>query len=215
MEDAVRIVLLTLPQEPGGAVFSRLYALLPQEGQERVLSYRREKDRTLALCAEVLLRKEITCKTGLKSAEIHIIADEGGKPRLAKGDIHFNISHTQDAVALALADSEVGVDVERIRSVNLRVAERFFAPDECEYVFQPLEGTEGRFFEMWTRKEAYLKKLGTGLRTPLSSFSVLNGRMGLHTYVCEDIILSVCASPAARIQLDIYTLEEFLQTIPQ
>jgi len=66
------------------------------------------------------------------------------------------------------------VDVERIRPLDeLVLARRWFAPAEVA-ALEALSGEERRaeFFACWTRKEAYVKALGSGLTTPLSSFEV-------------------------------------------
>src|SRR5690606_18139898 len=51
--------------------------------------------------------------------------------------------------------------------------ERHFAPEECERLFA-LDGdaqVQG-FYRYWTRKEAYIKALGTGLGHALDRFAV-------------------------------------------
>ncbi|MCA9781577.1 MAG: 4-phosphopantetheinyl transferase family protein, partial [Candidatus Eremiobacteraeota bacterium] len=60
--------------------------------------------------------------------------------------------------------------------VNRRVdrqalAKRFFTQRESELVLA--DPGSGRFFQIWTRKEAVLKTNGVGLRVPLDSFEVL------------------------------------------
>jgi 4'-phosphopantetheinyl transferase len=70
---------------------------------------------------------------------------------------------------------EVGVDVEFIRPLgrDLRLAERFFSPQEVKGLraLSPSALAEA-FFHCWTRKEAYIKARGAGLSIGLSSFSV-------------------------------------------
>lgn len=54
-----------------------------------------------------------------------------GKPFLLNSPhIHYNVSHTGDYVFCALADEPVRIDVELIKSVDLKIAKRFFAVDE-------------------------------------------------------------------------------------
>ena len=69
----------------------------------------------------------------------------------------------------------MGVDVEKIRTFRgcERLAMRFFAADEQEYIFAVKGDNERaeRFTKIWTLKECYLKYLGSGLSESLESFS--------------------------------------------
>lgn len=95
-----------------------------------------------------------------------------GKPRLVRPQgVFFNISHSGKWTVIALSDSEVGVDVQQIRPVDLRVAARFFTDSERELIENCGDG-EKLFYRIWTIKEAYLKASGEGLNRPLNSFEV-------------------------------------------
>lgn len=87
-------------------------------------------------------------------------------------DVHFSISHTKGYWACLFAEEMVGFDLEvhRERSRFLAVSARFFTAEEHEYVKR--KGLEG-FFQVWVRKEAYLKYTGGGIAQGLSSFSVV------------------------------------------
>ena len=75
---------------------------------------------------------------------------------------------------LAAADREVGCDIEEIARYDLRVAKRFFAPEEYECIAAaPPEEQKERFFRYWTLKESFLKVTGRGLDLPMSSFGIL------------------------------------------
>ena len=84
---------------------------------------------------------------------------DAGKPYFADLPIHFSLSHSGTKAILAVAECEVGADIQEMKEVNLRLAERVFTPREREYV----GGDPVRFFEIWTKKEAYGKWKGSGV----------------------------------------------------
>ncbi len=100
-----------------------------------------------------------------------------GKPQLPEhGTLHFNVSHSGDrAVFGFVRDSEVGVDVEKIKDDFdvLELASKFFSPLEVELLAKnPGAEMAKAFFRCWTRKESFIKAVGSGLSFPLDSFSV-------------------------------------------
>lgn len=99
--------------------------------------------------------------------DLQFVKNNYGKPMLATGELHFNISHSHGRFAVALSDEPVGVDIEQVRVAPHGVAKRFFTRREAESI-----ATDDDFFTVWTAKESYIKYLGTGLKTPLSSFDV-------------------------------------------
>lgn len=107
---------------------------------------------------------------GKKSTDLIFDKTETGKPFFKDvNDLYFNISHSFLSYAVAISDSPIGIDIEVIREVNLKIAERMFTENEKEYVGNDTV----RFFEIWTKKEAYSKFTGKGLGEKFSSFDVL------------------------------------------
>jgi 4'-phosphopantetheinyl transferase len=95
---------------------------------------------------------------------------DGGKPVLCDYPrLKINISHSGDYAVCAASDNEIGIDIQKTRRANFRIAQRYFTSTECEYI----GNDESRFFELWAKKESYVKATGTGLTVPLNSFSVL------------------------------------------
>lgn len=130
------------------------------------------------------------------NANLEICADENGKPYFKnRPDFHFNISHSGNLIAVAFSSSPVGVDIEKLRDANLKIAKRYFSSEEKDYVKNYQD-----FFYVWTRKEAYLKRTGTGLRQSLSSFSVLDNNT-IKTFKADDYIVSVCDDNAKDFSL--------------
>ena len=94
--------------------------------------------------------------------------DEHGKPFMqnASGEriegVDFSISHCKNAIAVALSDRPIGVDVERFRHSEDSLLERTMNPEEQAEVRAAADPAEA-FTRLWTRKEAVLKLRGTGL----------------------------------------------------
>lgn len=96
--------------------------------------------------------------------------------------VHFSVSHSGDWWGCLMADERVGFDLEVCREqVNYeKIAKRFFTKEEHDWISSI--GQEA-FFEVWVRKEAFVKYLGTGLGEGLSSFTVIeNGELKVKVY---------------------------------
>jgi 4'-phosphopantetheinyl transferase len=102
-----------------------------------------------------------------------ICLDRGafGKPALAApwsdSRLQFSTSHSADLGLVAVAiDITLGIDIERIRPLRdfEGLVRRFFAAPETDALRRLPESERlGAFFHAWSRKEALLKALGTGL----------------------------------------------------
>ncbi len=106
--------------------------------------------------------------------------DTYDKPFLASHPhTHVNLAHSGRMVLFAVAEDKIGVDVEfcRVREYA-SLAKRYFHPREQAWA--SLDWAE-RFYDIWTAKEAYLKAIGIGIRTRLSSFSMIDENGYLHS----------------------------------
>jgi 4'-phosphopantetheinyl transferase len=101
---------------------------------------------------------------------------EQGKPYLADGDLHFNLSHTRDLALFAFArEIHLGIDVENLHTSDDldAVAEQNFASQERDALLAiPQSERVAAFYRCWTRKEALLKAEGSGLFRALDTFTV-------------------------------------------
>jgi 4'-phosphopantetheinyl transferase len=103
-----------------------------------------------------------------------------GKPRLvgSAGDhrLSFNLSHCAEIALVAVAQArELGVDVERLQSIDLAygIAERYLCPAEQEILGATADDEKAKLFlTYWTRKEALLKATGDGLSRPVGRLDV-------------------------------------------
>jgi 4'-phosphopantetheinyl transferase len=153
-----------------------LYAVLSAREQEKASRFRRETDRESSIAARGALRTLLSGYTGIPASGIDFHYSENGKPHLAVGgvEIDFNVSHSVDWVVLAFGrDRNIGVDVEKIKWEMdvMSIASRFFAPTEVALVENAAD-KHTMFFQLWARKEAYVKASGSGIFQGLGNFSV-------------------------------------------
>ncbi len=129
-------------------------------------------------------------KYNIDTCKIQLAKGVHGKPFFENlTDFHFNISHSGELNVIAVSDKAVGIDIEKLRNADLRIAKRFC---EDEYNFIKQNAALSVFFEIWTKKEAYLKLLGTGISGGLNSFSVFKIDKPLKTFEIDGYIISAC-----------------------
>jgi 4'-phosphopantetheinyl transferase len=97
------------------------------------------------------------------------------EPGTASNGPEFNLAHANDIAVYAVAQDEIGIDVEYIDPDFdfAAVLETAATPRE-QNLFRalPPELRVREFFAWWTRKEAYVKALGQGFSIPPESFEV-------------------------------------------
>ena len=133
----------------------------------RAQTFVHDADRLRSIGAGLLV-----LRLGLR-AESDIDYGPHGKPSVAYLPA-FNIAHSGNYVACAVADageSAVGVDIERPREGNLRVADRVFT--DAERAWMQEDRADQRFCQLWTCKEAVVKLFGEGLHMDPQGFDVL------------------------------------------
>lgn len=146
-----------------------LYEAAPAQRREKADRLRFEKDRHLCLAADGLLRYALR-ENGI--TEYTVLLREGGKPYLQGNPLYYNLSHSGDQVLCALSNQSVGCDIQQLGTADLRLAKRFFCPDEVKWIEAATdeESKVYRFYRLWALKESYGKALGKGLSQPLNSF---------------------------------------------
>lgn len=117
-----------------------------------------------------------------------LVVDEYGKPRLAGGAVEISLSWSPGIAVLAVAESEVGIDVEPVRAEyveldRLALERAVGAELATEWMAGAGPGvhTGRRFSEVWTYLEATLKADGRGfLSEPRDNPDVLEGWKTVH-----------------------------------
>ena len=179
----------------------RFRAHLSQDERQRAASFYFERHRNHYIAARGILRELLARYLRRAPAEFHFTYSAFGKPSLG-GDVRFNVSHSHGLALFAFAATDIGVDVERLRSelAGQEIAQRFFAPEEAVKLSElPPDARVPAFFRCWTRKEAFIKAHGSGLSLPLSKFTV--------EFCGAPQLLSTAFDPAEAERWRLYALE--------
>ena len=152
---------------------------LSDEECNRADRFHFERDQRRFICARGTLRRLLAEYLDAEAHDLTFSYGPNGKPALSgrfERALTFNVSHSKELALVAIGrDVEMGVDVEAVRSIDDAddIASRFFSPRETAQLRAlPVLVRTQAFFACWTRKEAYLKALGSGLAKPLDGFDV-------------------------------------------
>jgi 4'-phosphopantetheinyl transferase len=169
----LEVYAVELKNEVDKNLYEKALCYIPEKKEKKIKRFLRYEDSLKTLIGEVLIRKIIMTKLKLAYDEIILKTNEFGKPYLENYDeFHFNISHSGKWVVCAVSDKPVGIDVEKIKDINIKIADRFFSKEEAEDLYKKEESERLKyFFDLWTLKESYIKADGRGLNIPLDSFS--------------------------------------------
>ncbi len=178
---------------------SRIPEKLPGSCLTALSEYRKEKlsrlqdpaARRQSLAAELLLKKMLTEFVPELSWPPHIVCGEHGKPFLADSPWYFSLSHSGDWVACALAQQEIGLDIQVKTMASPRLLERCFTPEESQQIRES-EDPERAFTRLWCRKESFLKAEGIGFSQGFSQVGSPNADCGFHFWDVEELCLCLC-----------------------
>ena len=158
------------------AAAARIEKMLSADETLRAAGFAFDDDRSAFILRRGVLRAVLASYLGSPAKDLLFECGPQGKPALAGCPLVFNSSHSQGTALIAVTTcGEVGVDIERLRPLNDAgsIAQRFFTAAEYTDWLSVSSGlrTEA-FFNCWTRKESFVKAIGSGLSTPLDSFRV-------------------------------------------
>lgn len=147
-----------------------LINMLPRTEQAQLAGFRHAGRRRGFIISRVMLRGLLARRTGLPAGDIPFSRDGGGRLQIdLPGPWHCSLSHCEGLVAVIVANTGCGVDIELPREVAvMKLAERYFSAAEISWLRDsPEENRQQEFFRLWTLKEAAVKALGQGLANNL------------------------------------------------
>ena len=170
--------------------------------------------------AELLLNRSLEQCTDVQTP-VRYHRNEHGKPYLTdKPEIYVNWSHSGDYVICAVADREVGIDLQKMdREPKENLIRKVLTKEEQEFYGSVLESERKRlFYQYWSVKESFLKAIGTGFYTSLKTFQVdmeegqprISHHINRKNYSCRlltfrepDYVAAVCEENATLEEEDI------------
>lgn len=149
--------------------------------QLRANKFHSNNNRETYITCHAMLRLVLSHCLNINPLEISYKIGINNKPGLSGNPVYFNLTHTNEAFAFAVSrDFYVGLDLENIiQDIDIHsISTQFFSKKECSFILKSETGAKSRFFKLWTRKEALLKALGTGIINNLPQIEV-SGRNNL------------------------------------
>ncbi len=98
--------------------------------------------------------------------------------------LQFNLSHSKEHALVAVGyEHPVGIDLEHHQSVNIdELAGMLYSPQEINHLKKfPTWMQQMVFFNLWSKKEAFIKAIGMGLSYPTQQFSTTFGLRYMQT----------------------------------
>lgn len=139
---------------------------------------------------DICLDKDIRSLMYISSLfkNMDIIKDERGKPYLLNSNNFINWSHNEKYLVIGIGSSNLGLDIE---FSNIEYDESLYGwilhKNEKDFI-----NTNGKFSEIWTRKESILKCSGEGLIENLYDLNSLNEKYNISYFEYNDLSISIC-----------------------
>lgn len=144
------------------------FSMLSNDEQARASRFVLPLDRLHYLTAHRALRETLSNCTGILPNALKFTVGPHGKPALADvKHCHFNLSHSAGLALIGVSrEAEIGVDIEVLdqrNNINAMADMVLTQPEQLALQRLPASEQQRAFLTCWTRKEACLKALGTGL----------------------------------------------------
>ena len=139
----------------------------------KILPSSGRKNFELSLIGRVLAKKVVSDEALTPIKNVLTGKTKLGKPIIKSPnnlDLDISISHSGSYLVVGVCNGgKLGVDIEILKSIDFAVLRNCLSTSEEMYIDSGKGMTQRleNFYEIWTRKEAYSKTIGTGLQRPL------------------------------------------------
>jgi 4'-phosphopantetheinyl transferase len=200
---------------------------LSESEQHRFNNISQSDYATFYLQSRCLLRSLIGALTSQSPPHVSFTLGAHGKPQLQHSALQFNISHSQEWLAIAIAKMPIGIDIENSHKATQRpwlaLAKRFFTQEEHYFLSQQTpERLSAEFYRLWTQKEAVLKTHGGGISAGLTQLDLCKAQHSLNNQTYHitysqplaNLHCAVCLQMADPPAVNFYILNEKLEIEP-
>lgn len=226
-----KIIAVKLESNQCWESYKNYIHLISKERQDRISRMKYDVERIHSMVSELIARKYISDTIGIPFNEIKFRSIFNGKLIVDfEKMLSFNWSHSGDWILFAMDKEPVGIDVEKIRKIEvINIARRFFDIREVKQIEELKQKQQiQHFFKLWTLKESYIKWKGTGMETSLKSFYFVFNNMGRIVFsnnyedncyfriiqLDSDYSAAICMSNNYNeIDMRMYNLDTFLKMI--
>lgn len=116
--------------------YCKWYSLMSEDKQHHVDRFRFLDDKKCTVAGEMLARQAIDEWCAIQQNSIEFAVGEQGKPYALGLDVEFNISHSGDMVVCAVDNHPVGIDIEKIRPIDLSITKHNCTDEQLLYLFE-------------------------------------------------------------------------------
>lgn len=167
----IQIYVMDISKLKKQEFYEKAYALSDHRRQQKADALNTAAGKACCIGAGLLLSFSLR-KIGICLKKAELVYNEFGKPFL-KGyeDVYFNLSHSGCMAACVVGNVPCGIDIQKVQAYNPKLAKRFFAKEEQEYLEGLLEGEERDIYYtyLFSSKESHAKRDGVSAVAVLST----------------------------------------------
>ena len=176
---------------------ARLLPLVSPQRREQALRYQHTFGQFACLQSYLMLSQLLAEWGRAHHTPLHptptFLYNDYGAPYI-EGGPYFSISHCKTAIAVAVSENPIGIDIEGIRTFKPELMRKTMSPAEQQRISSSAT-PEVEFIRLWTQKEALLKLQGTGIISDLHH--VLDHTLDLSwteiSHLSPDYICTICS----------------------
>ena len=136
--------------------YKKLYSFLPLSRKKQIDKINDINTKKIKIIEYYLIKKYLKLKENTD-----FCYSKNGKPYI-ENKKHFSISHTKNALVIAISKENVGIDMEEIKKHKTNLIKKVCNEKEIEEIKNSKNKTK-KFLEIWTKKESTVKLFDTSI----------------------------------------------------